>query len=173
MIDSRTFDFFMKRVRPDQGILLTGDFFQLPPVSTDDFGEPNYAFRSAAFVDFEVVELTRVYRQDEPEFIEFLAALRHGEADHRFYAQLAGEFDLQYPILFGTRREADSHNRREIQKIDSPAVSADFNVEVGEYEDAVRWFDSYTLALQRLELKRSMRVLCIRNHDGLVHGHSG
>jgi ATP-dependent exoDNAse (exonuclease V) alpha subunit len=37
----------------------------------------------------------------------------------------------------------------------------------------VRWFDSYTLALQRLELKRGMRVLCIRNHDGLVNGDLG
>ena len=49
MLDSRIFDCFMKRVRPDQGILLVGDFFQLPPVSADEFGEPNYAFRSAAF----------------------------------------------------------------------------------------------------------------------------
>ena len=173
MIDSRTFDFFVKRTHSAQGILAVGDFFQLPLVSEDHEGQPNYAFRSAAFSDFKVVELTQVHRQDEPEFIRFLGRLRHGEADLDFYAELPGEFDLGHPVLFGTRREAKAQNQREIEKIQQPSAFARFQVEVGDHEAAVRWFDSYTRAVQVLELKPGMRVLCIRNHDALVNGDLG
>jgi ATP-dependent exoDNAse (exonuclease V) alpha subunit len=173
MTDSRTFDCLMKRVSPGMGILAVGDFFQLPPISEDDDGEPNFAFRSVGFTDFKVVELTRVYRQDEPEFIRFLEGLRHGRCDRRFYAGLRQEFDFRHPVLFGTRREAAEHNQRQIEKIASPSVIATFHVEVGDEEEAIRWFDSYTRAVRVLELKRGMRVLCIRNHEALVNGDLG
>lgn len=58
MLDRLTFERFMQRVNPEVGILVVGDFFQLPPVREDENGEPDFAFQSLEFQSFELIELT-------------------------------------------------------------------------------------------------------------------
>src|SRR3569833_1973213 len=75
-------------VRPFGGVqlLMIGDLFQLPPVYEKDwpvlrnFYEGPYFFNSQVFKRFPLLtfELTKVYRQSDPVFIEILNSIRDG-----------------------------------------------------------------------------------------------
>lgn len=173
MLDSKTFARFLNRVPDHTGILVVGDFFQLPPVARDEKGRPDFVFRHETFKDFQLVELTKNYRQGEEEFRAFLENLRHGENQRLFYLTVKPEFDKNYPTLFGTRREAGFKNSLELSKLPTKSYTSKCNVMVGNPEKAIEWFQNYTRALQNLELKEGMRVLCIQNHDNLVNGDLG
>jgi len=163
MVDKTTFSRFLKRLRRGTALLVVGDFYQLPPVLEDKEGRPEFAFRSRAFNRFEMLELTNVYRQTAVGFVEFLEQLRHGECDRHFFAGITEDFDLRYPALFGTRREAAVHNDRQMAALDTKPFMCECAVTVGNPEKALKWFSKYTRAVQRLEIKQGMRVLCIQN----------
>jgi ATP-dependent DNA helicase PIF1 len=174
MVDRITFDRFLQRVSPGTGLLAVGDFFQLPPVMKDDTtGEPDFAFHSPAFAGFELIELQTVLRQAEPRFIEFLKRLRDGDADRSLLAEVEGDFDPNYPVLFGTNMQSDRHNKMCIAAIEERSVFSVCRVQKGDKEQAIQWLETYTRAKERLQLKRFMRVLCIQNHEELVNGDLG
>lgn len=72
-------------------IVVVGDFFQLPPVTTDNDREvlekiyehyhKGYAFESTNWkdLDFQTVELKEVIRQKDPEFVHELNKARIGD----------------------------------------------------------------------------------------------
>jgi ATP-dependent exoDNAse (exonuclease V) alpha subunit len=72
-------------------VILFGDLFQLPPVVARDeyhifttkYNSP-YFFDAKSFYSgtFEVIELTKVYRQHDENFIAMLDKIRMGEADY-------------------------------------------------------------------------------------------
>jgi len=173
MLDSKTFGRFLKRIKVHTGILVVGDFFQLPPVARDVKNRPDFAFRSKAFKDFQLIELTKNYRQADESFLRFLDCLRHGENKRAFYLQVSPKFDQNYPTLFGTRREAAHKNFSELTRLSTKLHISNCCVKVGNPEEAIKWFKNYTRALQVCELKEGMRVLCIKNHKELVNGDLG
>jgi ATP-dependent DNA helicase PIF1 len=173
MLDRVTFDRFLQRVSPGTGLLAVGDFFQLPPVMKDENGEPDFAFHSPSFAGFELIELQTVLRQAEPRFIEFLKQLRDGAVDPSVLADVEGDFDPDYPVLFGTNLQADRYNQQCIAAIEEPSVISVCQVGTGNAEEATKWLETYTRAKARLELKRFLRVLCIQNHEELVNGDLG
>ncbi len=72
-------------------IILFGDLFQLPPVvRRDEYHIFTTKYQSPYFFDaksfyagsFEVVELTKVYRQQDQDFISILDKIRTGDAEH-------------------------------------------------------------------------------------------
>ncbi len=173
MVDRVTFDRFLTRVSPGTGLLVVGDFFQLPPVLKNPEGQPDFAFDSPAFAAFRLIDLQTVLRQAEPEFIEFLNSLRNGQVAEAMLARAVDDFDPAYPVLFGTNRQADAYNRRCIDAIGARSTYSGCCVKMGESEPAIKWLQTYTRAKARLEFKRGMRVLCIQNHEGLVNGDLG
>lgn len=82
-----------KRVSGRKQVVLVGDFFQLPPVVTDDDrkvlmqlwpgNDDGYAFKSQLWkgMGFEPHVLTEVVRQSDPEFIGQLNRARIGDRD--------------------------------------------------------------------------------------------
>lgn len=56
-------------------LILVGDFLQLPPVK----GE--FCFNADCWKEFEILKLTKIWRQDNPQFIEMLNAARSGDGD--------------------------------------------------------------------------------------------
>jgi len=67
-------------------VVFAGDFFQLPPVGTD--GEPDtemFCFESpiwtSVFKQENIVELTTMFRQKDPLYIEILSQIRRGYLD--------------------------------------------------------------------------------------------
>lgn len=87
MLDGHLFDTLAKiadrlRKKTDKSfgciqLVITGDFFQLPPVSK---GDPFFAFESASWKQCieHTVNLTKVFRQKDDQFISILNQLRHG-----------------------------------------------------------------------------------------------
>ncbi len=173
MVDRVTFDRFLQRVEPETGLLVVGDFFQLPPVPRNEEGLPDFAFYSTAFADFELIDLQTVLRQAEPHFVEFLKGLRLGRVDVDILKNNHREFDPDYPVLFGTNRQADAHNQRRIDQIDAPPVHSICQVTKGDREEAAQWLQGHTRAKATLQIKKKMRVLCIQNHEDLVNGDLG
>ena len=173
MVDRVTFERFLTRVKPGTGILVVGDFFQLPPVPRNEEGQPDFAFGSPEFAAFELIDLETVLRQAEPHFVEFLRNLRHGRVDESVLADAEGKFNLNFPVLFGTNRQADRHNQRCIDAIAAPSVYSVCQVKKGDGDEAVPWLETQTRAKAQLEVKVGMRVLCIQNHDELVNGDLG
>lgn len=67
-------------------VIFTGDFFQLPPVGTD--GEPDtelFCFETpiwnSVFKPDNIIELTTMFRQKDPLYIEILSQIRRGYID--------------------------------------------------------------------------------------------
>jgi hypothetical protein len=82
-------DFHCRKIREDKRpfggiqVIGTGDFLQLPPVRINPTQSYDWAFDSAAWsaARFQTVELRRIMRQDEPDFVAALAKFRRGEID--------------------------------------------------------------------------------------------
>lgn len=173
MVDRRTLEQFLSRVSPGTGILAVGDFFQLPPVQRSPDGRPDYAFTSPAFRDFKLIELETVYRQCEPEFVDFLTDLRHGRIDDNVLTGLCRPFDPKHPVLFGTNAEADQLNAKATGGLAGSAIRSEAQLHGGHPDKAMAWLERSTRARKILDLKKEMRVLCIQNHDGLINGDIG
>jgi hypothetical protein len=86
-------------------MVFVGDPYQLPPVVDDEeamFFATHYQtpffFSSHALqsLEFETVELERIYRQSDPEFIELLNAVRDNSARERHYERLAQNVDTEF-----------------------------------------------------------------------------
>lgn len=58
-------------------LVVVGDFAQLPPVEKQKVATP-WAFRALAWKDFEIQKLTKVHRQDNPDFVAAINAARRG-----------------------------------------------------------------------------------------------
>ena len=78
-------------------MIFFGDLYQLPPVITgeekkvfDTLYETPYFYSARAFVDFEVdiLELEKVYRQREQEFLDILNAIRNNSVTNGELAKL-------------------------------------------------------------------------------------
>lgn len=82
-------DFHCRKIRDDKRpfggiqVIGTGDFLQLPPVRINPAHSYDWAFDSAAWkaARFQTVELRRIMRQDEPDFVAALGKFRRGEID--------------------------------------------------------------------------------------------
>lgn len=104
-------DFILRYARNSQlpfgglQIILFGDLYQLMPVVTDDdwailhetYDTP-YFFSSLAFKKISklYVELTKVYRQDEPEFIDILNSIRIGKPSNDALCRLNQRYSSMY-----------------------------------------------------------------------------
>jgi ATP-dependent DNA helicase PIF1 len=107
------------------GIILSGDFLQLPPVVTDleETPEPHWAFHASCW-DTRYAEntcvLEKTQRQSHPQFIEGLRALRAGRGDaalslfKRCGVRFADALDYRFPgtSIVATNRMRESFNER-------------------------------------------------------------
>ncbi len=82
-------------------MIFFGDLYQLPPVVTtsesrifSEYYSTGYFFSAKVMdeIDLKIVELEKVYRQHDPEFIEILDAIRHGEVKEEHLEKLNKRF---------------------------------------------------------------------------------
>lgn len=121
--------------RPFGGIqiVLTGDFYQLPPVGT--FGEPDterFCFESerwgSIFKPENHIQLQTMFRQTDPKYIEILLQVRKGELSEENAAILQTRVKRQYSAeenggcvltkLFPVRNRAEYINQLMYAKIE-------------------------------------------------------
>ncbi|KAL2289385.1 hypothetical protein FJTKL_02383 [Diaporthe vaccinii] len=173
-----------KTDRPFGGIqiVVTGDFFQLPPV-TQGGKDVFFAFQSDAWKESieRVVTLTQVFRQKDSDFVRLLNELRRGEISpvtQRILTSLSGPLSQDDGILptqlFPLRTEVDRANASRLAALSGPAqtfVARDSgSAEQGKKQRLLE----NMMAVRTLELKRDAQVMLVKNvSDTLVNGSVG
>lgn len=135
--------------RPFGGVqlLMIGDPYQLPPVTNNDWEMLSSFYRSPYFFDslvwstsgFLTFELSRVYRQSDPVFIEILNSVRDGKVTKNTLTALNGryitqpDFDLSdYVTLSTHNNKVREINQQRLDALQTPehvfsaTISADF-----------------------------------------------
>lgn len=191
MVDGRLFDTLAalarelrKKQMPFGGIQLvvTGDFFQLPPV-TRSGEEAFFAFESEAWKECiqHTVTLTRVFRQRDDRFITLLNEMRKGEISSSA-TQILGSLSRQLPQndgllpteLFPLRVEVDCANAARMGAL-SGSVHRFVARDSGPVppEKRRRLLDNM-FAVATLDLKRDAQVMLVKNvSDTFVNGSVG
>jgi len=164
-------------------MVLFGDPYQLPPVVVDEeasyfaihYRTP-YFFSSGAFasLDVETVELDRIYRQNDDEFIEILNAIRENKVTNEHFARLSKNVDTDFVpdtndvfiTLTTTNEIADRVNSERLALLDG--------VEYQRLADVTGDFPS-TPTTDDLRFKVGAQVMMVTNDplDRWVNGSLG
>lgn len=154
-------------------MLFIGDLFQLPPVvKAEDWELLKHHYESPFFFDALVlrqmppicIELKRIYRQDDPEFIRILNAIRNNEARPEDLASINRHFqpghipDGSQITLTTHNAKAELMNHRALSALPGELRHIDAEVD-GDFGK------SYPAEI-RLSLKPGARIMFIRNDKG-------
>jgi ATP-dependent DNA helicase PIF1 len=157
-------------------LLLIGDLYQLPPVTKrEEWSFLRNAYPSPYFFDALVirknpllqVELTQVFRQTEPEFINILNDIRNNQISEQSLALLNKRFqpdftateDLNPIIITSHNVEANTINKKKLDEL----VGMEYTFE-GEVSGEFR--ELGLQAEQNLKLKEGAQVMFIKNDTG-------
>lgn len=185
-------DAALRRFGPDSEVpfggvqlVLVGDPYQLPPVVVESelahlqtqYSSP-YFFSSHAFehFDYELIQLEKVYRQSDLEFIGLLNAIRSGEADGSVFDRLNERFNPEFDppddefwvTLTTTNAMADKENQRQLDKLPGEEI-----VSVAEVSGEIASGDFPTA--EKLGFKIGAQVMLLTNDfaDRWVNGSLG
>ena len=192
-------------------VIMVGDMLQLPPVKIGEMVEINganrlidFCFNSQAWKELNpyVINLTKVYRQQDKDFIETLNKIRQGECDLKSEKLLqkrnfseSTEIDENIVKLYSVNEKADAENDRRFKALKGKAYKFYATDLIRSYIDGKSqmvgptnsklpsWdkakyeaFDRDCRVPKVLELKKGARVILLSNTDfdsGLVNGSCG
>jgi ATP-dependent DNA helicase PIF1 len=114
-------------------LIVTGDFFQLPPVTRNRDYE--YAFQSPVWTKcrFETFVLTKIFRQDHEDFIRMLQRVRVGMVDEETISMIESRLNapvselkngIQPTRLYCTNARVDEENDRELKMLGPVSFSS-------------------------------------------------
>jgi len=160
-------------------IVMIGDFLQLPPVVRDEdrvlLGRLGYdtpfAFSAKALqtVEIRVAVLKKVWRQNDPEFVDMLSNVRSGrktlETVNWFNTKCArphreGRTPL---VLTATRRAADRYNEEGLAVLRKKTPSAPLFISRARMDGTFARDGAPCPAPPELSLVPGMRVMAIKN----------
>lgn len=188
MVRADIIDFIDKLLRTYSGnnrepfggkqLLLVGDIFQLEPVVTGDMRDilrnyyhDFYFFSARAFNDIKIIpiELRKIYRQTDSDFIELLDRIRMGTTtpddlrrlNSRCISPLAPPIpesrDKNFTMTLATRRDmVDYINETHLEAIDKPSFTFTGTIK-GDFPDNSLPTD------MELSLKEGAQVVFIKN----------
>ncbi|WWC65515.1 uncharacterized protein I303_108133 [Kwoniella dejecticola CBS 10117] len=200
MIDAKLFDkleYIGRKIRKSTApfgglqIILTGDFYQLPPVAKGSASNTSFAFEAESWNRVIPKEnmsaLTRVFRQKDDGFVKILENMRRGAISQQDVDTLRGlDRTVRYPEgiepvgLYPQKAEVAAINDKRLEALDSPSqeyVAYDVPgiTSQGYALDSIRATDSLnrnTIWPQKLALKVGALVMLVT--DGvLVNGSTG
>ncbi|MEJ2905214.1 AAA family ATPase [Pedobacter panaciterrae] len=167
-----------KNTMPFGGVqlLLIGDLYQLPPVTKrEDWAFLSRAYPSPYFFDALVIrrnpllqiELTTVFRQTEPEFINILNGIRNNQISEssldllnkRYDPQFSSTDDLNPIIITSHNAEANTINKEKLDELTGEEYTFEGEVS-GEFRDLG------LQAEQTLKLKEGAQIMFIKNDTG-------
>ncbi|SPJ72686.1 related to PIF1 protein precursor [Fusarium torulosum] len=170
--------------RPWGGIqlIITGDFFQLPPVP--DHGakrETKFAFDASTWTTSidHTIGLTQVFRQRDPVFANMLNEMRLGritEDTVRAFKKLERPLNFNDGLgtaeLFSTRNEVEGSNERRLR--DLPGTTRRYEAQDFGKEEVREKLLANMMAPKVIDLKMNAQVMLIKNLDeSLVNGSLG
>ena len=157
-------------------VLLIGDLFQLPPVVPQDQWEIlKHHYESPFFFHSRVmkqdppvyIELKKIYRQNDQDFIDILNRVRHNTLTPEDYTVLNGLYDPQrqsigqdrFITLTSHNNKADSINLSALQRLTEPAFTYEAIIE-GDFPEKSFPTD------HRLSLRKGAQVMFVKNETG-------
>ena len=197
MLDPELFDklenlarLVRKNERPFGGIqlVLTGDFLQLPAVSSDEFCFQSKSWKSC--VD-EVVYLTENFRQDDLVLQKCLNEIRLGEISEntleilnsRVGVKLTNELGIIPTKIYSLNKDVDYENQKEMDKLlikNKDLEFFEYELEYNVLKKGMKFVQDKVkkvcLAPQNLQLCIGAQVMLLYNIDlenGLANGSRG
>ena len=146
-------------------IILSGDFFQLPPIGKES--RLVVAADAWSKASFAVCYLESQHRSDDSSLSELLAAIRSGEVDQMHFEWLierqvkSEEVPEGVTQLYTHNKDVDRINLEELKKLktDSKTYTAKHTGDAGAAEALVR----NSLITHKLKLKVGAEVMFIKN----------
>lgn len=155
-------------------VILVGDFFQLPPVTsrernteTEVEASAPFAFNAHVWVEsnFLVCYLSEQHRQEDETFLELLTAIRRGVVEEAHVAILRGRAVMQEDraatALYAHNADVDRINTLTLEKIDSTQRS--FIMSTRGPEKLVASLKRGCLSPENLFLKEGAKVMFTKN----------
>ena len=170
---------YRKNSKPFGGVqvVMFGDLFQLMPVAPDEewaklkkYYDSPYFFSSKAYqkMNFKMLELKKVYRQNESDFITILNNIREGVASlqeikilNTRYDEKASAKSKDSIMLTTHNRRAKGYNWDKLQKL--PGDIREYKASVSGWFPSDEYPTSYTL-----KLKVGAKVMFVKN-DTIDH----
>ena len=188
MLSGVTLEFFellCRTVRRDPSpfggiqIIATGDYLQLPPVRINPSEPYDWAFQTEAWqrAHFAVIHLTKVHRQDEPQFLAALGEFRQGRLNADNSALLASRVvhfpNADIPRLFTHNTQVDKWNAYRLSCIE--AAETEYRARTNGPDHQIQFLRNNLLTPERLVLKPGARVMFTVNKPdlGFVNGQTG
>jgi len=159
-----------------------GDFAQLPPVDKgEDAGGSTFCFDAAAFKDgdFKTVQLTEIFRTNEPEFMELLHRARFGKLGpddvDRLKRRITQDVPETVPRLFPLRKTVEQFNQTCLDLLQNKTGLVSFTsqrVLMPDTKEAIEMADSMGFEETVVLIKGAMVMLTINLNptDGWVNG---
>ncbi|KIY53384.1 hypothetical protein FISHEDRAFT_7136, partial [Fistulina hepatica ATCC 64428] len=168
--------------RHTRGVVVTGDFFQLPPVMRG--GTPKFAFEAARWQETipYTFNLTKVFRQTDQEFVDMLNEMRFGQLTQRSIHKFCSlsrpieyEDGLGATELFPRREDVDRSNNVRMAALSSTNSMRYRATDGGTLQSEKRGrILANFMAPEVLELRQDAQVMLIKNIDEtLVNGSTG
>lgn len=159
-------------------IVMVGDLFQLPPVST---GEPDFPHKSNAWRELNPVicYLHEQYRSEDPELLGVLGAIRARDLEEAHFSALSertateGTDTSRMTKLYTHNKDVDEINAEMLAQIDDEEVR--FVMRGSGRDQLVESLVKGCLAPEQLVLKRGAEVLFVANKpaNGYFNGTRG
>lgn len=173
---------FKKNDAPFGGVqtILSGDFFQLPPISRV-LTNKRFAWQSSSWKELELKTcyLQEKFRQDDNVLISILDEIRCGKVSSNSYDILNSRYKKDLGIDFTPTKlythniDVDRINNDELKKINNTSHSFKFKSE-GTAKNIEKIFKS-SLVQEEMTLKKDAVVMFIKNNHelGVVNGTTG
>jgi len=173
---------FKRDNRPFGGIqvVLSGDFFQLPPISKVQ-KDKRFAWQSPSWKELalKTCYLQEKFRQDDNVLIAILDEIRSGKVSTHTYDVLNSRFHKELSIDFEPTKlythniDVDRINNDELVKLNNTPHAFKYKSE-GSAKNIEKIFKS-SLVLEELTLKKDAVVMFIKNNPekGYVNGTTG
>ncbi|CED85302.1 mitochondrial dna helicase [Phaffia rhodozyma] len=183
MVDGDLFDKLSKigtMLRRDQRpfggiqIIMTGDFFQLPPVSRDSSAK--FAFESAMWKEtiHRTVNLTEVFRQKDQR--KYFVRVRTPEFQ-ALSREVVYADGIEPTELYPRREDVEAANANRLRSLHQDTIrftAEDYAGQTGMDRAQLKKELSNMLAVEELNLKIGAQVMLIKNiDDDLVNGSVG
>lgn len=152
-------------------VILSGDFFQLPPVNRNSSKQGGFITNSLAWKSdfFTVCYLKQQFRQkDDTQYEEILNGIRIGKLSTRQIQSLRQQQNKVFtPFsavtkLLTTNIDVDTINSKELKQVNSESVF--YQMQTKGSKKYVEQLTKSCLAPQTLELKIGAHVMCIKNN---------
>ncbi len=173
----------LKNEQPFGGmqVVLCGDFFQLPPVSSSLTGEKSFAFECNVWEnsDFHVCYLHEQHRQDGDPLLDVLNDIRSGTAGEHTKVILRTRYkkepqsSVKATKLYSRNINVDTINENELLSITSTEKS--FSMTAKGHSGLIEGLKKSCLAPEQLHVKIGAEVMFIKNdqYGDFVNGTRG